>query len=50
LNVKMTMVLISGGAAYLHTRAKSKKWVAILGSLSGLSAILAVLFGIQLAG
>ena len=48
LNVKMTLVLLSGVCAYLHTRATSKKSMAIWGALSGLTAVATLFVGIML--
>ncbi|HXA63450.1 MAG TPA: hypothetical protein VNW94_30245 [Streptosporangiaceae bacterium] len=48
LNVKMTLVLLSGVSAYLHTRATSKKSMAIWGALSGLTAVATLFVGIML--
>jgi putative copper export protein len=47
---KMLAVALSGGAAYLHTQAKSTKSLAIWGALSGLAAISATYLGVLLAG
>jgi hypothetical protein len=48
LNVKMTLVLLSGVSAYLHTRATSKKSMAIWGALSALTAVATLFVGIML--
>jgi putative copper export protein len=48
LNVKMTLVLLSGVSAYLHTRASSKKSMAIWGALSALTAVATLFVGIML--
>jgi putative copper export protein len=50
LGVKMTVVIFSGVAAYLHSRAKSTKGMALWGALSGLSALSATYLGVLLAG
>jgi putative copper export protein len=50
LGVKMTVVIFSGVAAYLHSRAKSTKSMALWGALSGLSALSATYLGVLLAG
>jgi putative copper export protein len=50
LGVKMTVVIFSGVAAYLHSRAKSTKAMAMWGGLSGLAAISATYLGVLLAG
>jgi len=49
-NVKMALVVVSGVTAYLHQSATTKKANAVLGAATGLSAVLIVLLGIQLAG
>ncbi len=48
--MKVTVVILSGVAAFLHERATSKRSLAISGSLSGLLALLAVVLGVVLAG
>jgi putative copper export protein len=50
LFAKLTIVALSGISAALHTRAASKKALAIWGALSGLSALLALFYGVQLHG
>jgi putative copper export protein len=50
LTVKMVVVLISGVAAFLHARSRSRAGMAAFGALTGLSAVLALLLGILLAG
>ena len=50
LFAKLAIVALSGISAALHTRAASKKALAIWGALSGLSALLAVFYGVQLHG
>lgn len=50
LGAKMTVVLLSGVAAYVHTRSNSRKSIAIWGSLSGLFALSAMYLGVLLAG
>lgn len=50
LGVKLVLVVLSGVAAFLHTRAKTKKGLAVWGAVAGLSALGAVLFGVILAG
>jgi putative copper export protein len=49
LMIKMTVVVISGLAAFLHTRAKSKMSLAVFGALTGLSALAALFLGVLLA-
>jgi hypothetical protein len=48
LNVKLVVVVLSGLAAWLHTRAQSTAGKALLGSGTGLFALLALLLGLQL--
>lgn len=50
LNVKMALVVVSGVTAYFHSTATSKKAIAISGALTGLTAVIVLLMGIQLAG
>jgi putative copper export protein len=50
LGAKMLVVLLSGVAAYVHTRVKSRSQIALWGALSGLSALTAVVLGVLLAG
>ncbi|WP_141585897.1 hypothetical protein [Actinomadura sp. WMMA1423] len=48
LEVKLVFVLLSGAAAFLHTRATSKAGLAVWGALGALGALLALFFGVQL--
>jgi putative copper export protein len=50
LIVKLVVVVISGASAFLHARAKSKAGLAGFGALTGLSALVALLLGVVLAG
>ena len=50
LFAKLLVVALSGISAALHTRAVTKKGVALWGGLSGLSALLALFYGVQLHG
>ena len=50
LVVKLVVVAISGVAAALHARARSTRWLAIFGALTGISALAALFLGILLAG
>ena len=50
LFAKLTVVALSGVSAALHTRAATKQALAIWGGLSGLSALLALFYGVQLHG
>ncbi|MFI6482553.1 hypothetical protein ACIBH1_31785 [Nonomuraea sp. NPDC050663] len=49
LHVKLGVVVLSGVTAFLHTRAKSKKAMAVLGALSGLTALAALFLGVLLS-
>lgn len=48
LMAKLTFVIASGVSAFVHARATSKKALAIWGGLSGLTALLALFYGIVL--
>ncbi len=48
LIVKIVVVVISGVSAFLHTRVKSRRGLAVFGALSGLSAVAALFLGIML--
>ncbi|SFQ43098.1 MULTISPECIES: hypothetical protein [Actinomadura] len=48
LEVKLAFVLLSGVAAFLHTRATSKAGLAVWGALGALGALAALFFGVQL--
>ncbi|TDC48273.1 hypothetical protein E1281_25015 [Actinomadura sp. KC345] len=48
LEVKLVFVLLSGVAAFLHTRAKSKAGLATWGALGLVGALAALFFGVQL--
>ena len=48
--IKLAVVVASGLAAFLHTRARTPYRVALFGALSGLSALTALFLGILLAG
>lgn len=50
LGVKMVLVAVSGVSAFLHTRATSRRGLAVWGALSGVSALAVLLFGVLLAG
>jgi len=50
LFAKLVIVALSGVSAALHTQASTKKALAIWGGLSGLSALLALFYGVQLHG
>ena len=48
--IKMGAVVVSGLAAFWHTRAGTPARIALFGALSGLSALAALFLGILLAG
>ncbi|MEU8804003.1 hypothetical protein [Spirillospora sp. NPDC048819] len=48
LEVKLVFVLLSGVAAFLHTRARSKAGLAVWGALGAVGALAALFFGVQL--
>jgi putative copper export protein len=50
LIVKLVVVLISGVTAALHVRSRTARSRAILGALTGLSALAALFLGVLLAG
>ncbi|CAB4961103.1 unannotated protein [freshwater metagenome] len=50
LGAKMMIVLLSGVAAFVHTKAKTSKSIAMWGSISGVTALLAMYLGVLLAG
>lgn len=49
LAVKLVAVAVSGVAAYAHTRARTRRGLAIWGAAAGVSALLALLLGTMLA-
>lgn len=49
LMLKYTLVVGSGVTAFLHARANSRRWMAIFGALTGLTALATVFVGIMLA-
>jgi putative copper export protein len=50
LMAKITIVVAAGISAFLHTKAQTKRGLAIWGALSGLTSMAALFFGILLAG
>jgi putative copper export protein len=50
LIVKVVVVLISGAAAFAHTKAKSKAGLAGFGALTAISALAALFVGVMLGG
>lgn len=49
LGIKIGVVVVSGISAYLHTKAKSAAGLAIWGSISGVSAVAALVMGVFLS-
>jgi putative copper export protein len=47
---KLTFVVLSGVAAYVHTRAKTKAAMAIWGAATGVFALAALFYGMVLGG
>jgi putative copper export protein len=50
LMAKLGVVALSGVSAALHTRAATRRALAVWGALAGLSALLALFYGVQLHG
>ena len=50
LMVKLAVVVLSGIAAFVHTRTKTARGRAIWGALTGLTALGALFLGVLLAG
>lgn len=50
LAVKIAVVVLSGATAAAHTRARSRFALAVWGAVSGLAALAALWFGVQLRG
>lgn len=50
LGAKLAVVLVAGVASFGHTRATARAWVAVWGSVAGLSSVAALFMGILLAG
>ena len=48
LEVKLAFVALSGIAAFVHSRARSRRGLAVWGAVSGLSAVAALLLGVLL--
>ena len=49
LGVKLAVVVLSGVAAYVHSRATSRGALAAWGSISGTAAVAALVMGVFLA-
>lgn len=50
LGVKVGVVVAAGLGAWLHARAKQKKWLGIWGGVTGLASVAALVMGVFLAG
>jgi putative copper export protein len=50
LIVKIVVVAVSGVTAVLHARSRSRAGLAVFGVLTGVSALVALLLGVLLAG
>jgi len=50
LTVKLVVVVLSGGSAWLHERADTPRGRAVYGSLTAVTALLALFLGVLLAG
>jgi putative copper export protein len=50
LMAKLAVVTLSGISAALHIRATTRRGLAVWGALTGLSALLALFYGVQLHG
>ncbi len=48
LIVKIMVVVVSGIAAFVHTRARSRRGLAVFGALSGIAALAALFLGVML--
>lgn len=50
LGVKLAVVAVSGLSAWLHTRARTRRGLAVWGGVTGVSAVTALVLGVFLAG
>ncbi len=50
LVLKLVVVALSGATALAHSRARSRRGLAVFGALTGLTALLALLLGVLLRG
>jgi putative copper export protein len=48
LTVKIVVVAASGITAFVHTRARTPRWLAVFGAASGLTAVTALFLGVML--
>jgi putative copper export protein len=49
LAVKLVAVIVSGLAAFAHERARSRRGLVVWGAVAGVSALVALLYGVILA-
>ncbi|HLI53527.1 MAG TPA: CopD family protein [Acidimicrobiales bacterium] len=50
LGAKLAVVALAGASAWLHSRATSRRGLAVWGALSGVSSVSALVMGVFLAG
>ncbi|HUA94567.1 MAG TPA: hypothetical protein VMB82_03470 [Acidimicrobiales bacterium] len=50
LGIKIAVVALAGVGAYLHSRARSRRGLAVWGAVSALSSVTALVMGVFLAG
>lgn len=50
LGAKIAVVALAGGAAIVHSRARTKAGLAAYGGIAGIASIVAVVLGVLLAG
>ncbi len=50
LMAKVAVVVVAGGAAFLHQRATTKSQLALWGSVAGTASVVALVMGVFLAG
>ena len=50
LSVKIVVVIVAGAGALLHSRATSKRSIALWGAVAALSSVAALVMGVLLAG
>jgi putative copper export protein len=48
LSVKIAVAAASGITAYVHTRSRTPRWLAVFGAASALTAVAAVFLGVML--
>jgi putative copper export protein len=50
MSIKIAVVMVAGLAAWLHTRASTKRGLATWGAVAALSSVAALVLGVFLAG